>query len=113
MADTVSDAASPAKPAAPETQVRAQQQSAPGNDALPGNAIPLDTLEVPVTFELDRRLMSIAEIAALAPGYTFTLAKDPTGPVTIRVNGICMGTGRLVDLGGTLGVQLVSLERDK
>ena len=32
-----------------------------------------------------------------------------TRPVTLRANGKAIGTGRLVDLDGTLGVQVVSL----
>lgn len=82
-------------------------------DSSPETSINLDALEVTVTFELERRLMSIAEIAALAPGYTFTLPADTSGPVTVRANGNTLGTGRLVDVGGVLGVQLVRLEQEK
>ena len=106
---------------APETSASKEQQSMPETGALlhdsdappSANAINLDLLEVMVTFELERRLMSIAEITALTPGYTLTLATDPGGPVTIRANGKCLGYGRLVDVGGSLGVQLLSLEQEK
>ncbi len=83
------------------------------NTASPETAVNLDTLELTVTFELERRLMSIAEIAALTPGYTFTLPADTSGPVTVRANGKALATGRLVDVGGVLGVQLVRLEQEK
>ena len=71
----------------------------------------LEDLEVTVSFELERRLMSLAELGALVPGYTFALPPSMQGMVTIRVHGKALGTGRLVELGGSLGVQIVSLEQ--
>ena len=112
------NAAAPEAPAPPEAPVPENRQPMPGTsapavspDALPDSL--LGTLEVAVTFELDRRLMSITEIAALTPGYTFTLPVEANGPVTVRANGKSLGTGRLVDVGGVLGVQLVNLEREQ
>ena len=105
MADTPSDVTPKKEDAMPEF---------PANDAgSPESAINLDALEMTIFFELDRRLLSVAEIAALTPGYTFTLPASPSGPVTVRANGKPLGTGRLVDVGGVLGVQLVSLEQGK
>ena len=105
MADPLSDATPGKEAAAPES---------PANGAnAPENALNLGGLEVAVSFELDRRLMSLADIAALKPGYTFALPASPDSPVTIRANGKALGTGRLVDMGGVLGVQLVSLEQGK
>ena len=121
MADTLPDTVTQGNAASPESRLPGGQHPAPaaaapaGEDpaAPPEAAVNLDTLELTVTFELDRRLMSIAEIAALTPGYTFTLPADMGGPVTVRANGKSLGKGRLVDVGGVLGVQLVSLEREK
>ena len=99
--------------AAPETnhQEAAPQetpQETPGAVA-PSEPLNLDSLEVTVSFELERRLMSVAEIAALTPGYTFPLAVDPVAPVTLRAGGQNIGSGRLVDLNGTLGVQVTAI----
>ena len=105
MADTPSDAATPKEAAMPESPANAAN--------FPESGINLDALEMTISFELDRRLMTIAEIASLTPGYTFTLPASPSGPVTVRANGKPLGTGRLVDVGGVLGVQLVSLEQGK
>lgn len=66
-------------------------------------------IEVELCFELERRVMTIADMAALAPGCTFTLGCDPLAPVALRVNGTLIGTGRLVDISGILGVQVTSL----
>ena len=62
-----------------------------------------------LTFELERRLMTVRDVETLAPGYTFAFGGDALAPVTLYANGKSIGKGRLVDLNGTLGVQVVSL----
>jgi type III secretion protein Q len=71
----------------------------------------LDTgnIGLTLTFELERRMIPLRELNALTPGYTFPLDCDPLAPVTLRVNGTAVGTGRLVDMDGVLGVQICSL----
>ncbi len=66
-------------------------------------------LELPVVFELERRLLTVRDVEALAPGYTFALGGDALSPVTLTVNGRPVAKGRLVDLNGTLGVQLTEV----
>ena len=66
-------------------------------------------LELPVVFELERRLLTVRDVESLAPGYTFALGCDALAPVTLTVNGRSVGRGRLVDLNGMLGVQLVEV----
>ncbi len=68
----------------------------------------INQLEVTLSFELERRLMTVREIGELAPGYTFALGCDSTAPVTLRVNGKALGKGRLVDMNGILGVQIIA-----
>ena len=93
---------------APNTQVaKPAPQSLTSTEAL------LENLEVTVSFELERRLMSLAEIGALVPGYTFALPTTVKGAVNIMAQGQRLGTGRLVELEGTLGVQIVSLEQER
>ncbi|UQZ90958.1 hypothetical protein C4J81_17750 [Deltaproteobacteria bacterium Smac51] len=66
-------------------------------------------MELSVTFELERRIMTLGEIEALAPGVSFPLAVDGRSPVSVRVGGRTIGKARLVDLGGTLGLQITDL----
>lgn len=74
---------------------------------LPENAMPdTDALEVKLTFELENRTITVGEMKSLQPGYTFTLASDPGAPVTIVANGKPVAKGRLVDVNGSVGVQL-------
>jgi type III secretion system YscQ/HrcQ family protein len=71
----------------------------------------LAALEVTIHFELEKKLLPLAEIEALAPGRTFSLGTDPMSAVTITLEGQALATGRLVDLGGILGVQITRLLR--
>ncbi len=114
MNDTQPDAAVAEATAQEATaqEAPAQENAAPATAAL-AEQLNLDSLEVTLTFELERRLMSIAEIGALTPGYTFPLAVDPAAPVTLRVSGQTIGSGRLVDLNGTLGVQVTAINTGK
>ena len=68
-------------------------------------------IDVELCFELERRTMTVADLAAFVPGYTFTLGCDPLAPVSLRINGAVVGTGRLVDINGVLGVQVDTLAR--
>lgn len=76
-----------------------------------GNEQTFDTgaLELIVSFELERRLMSVQDISALSPGYTFAIGSDALSPVTVRVNGKAIGAGRLVDVQGVLDIQITEL----
>ena len=65
-----------------------------------------DELTVSLTFELESRTITLADLKRLAPGYAFRLGTDPSAPVTVRANGRAVARGRLVDLGGSLGVEL-------
>lgn len=67
-------------------------------------------LEVTLTFELERRRLTVRDVETLAPGYVFALGGDALSPVTLCVNGKAVGSGRLVDLSGTLGVQITRLD---
>lgn len=68
-----------------------------------------DTLEVKLTFELEERTVTLAEIKALEPGQVFTLTSDPQAQVTVVANGRPVAQGRLVDVNGAVGVQLTEL----
>ena len=66
----------------------------------------LNEIDIRLSFELDRRIITVGDLESLTPGYTFTLNCDVMSPVTIRANGKAIARGRLVDLDGTLGVQI-------
>ncbi len=63
-------------------------------------------IDIRLSFELDRTVITLGELSSLAPGYVFTLGCDAQTPVTVRANGKAIARGRLVDMDGTLGVQI-------
>ena len=66
-------------------------------------------IEIRLSFELDRRVITVGELAALTPGFTFPIAGDSDSVVTVRAQGKPFARGRIVDINGTLGVQLTEL----
>ena len=108
------DARPPETSAATPEQAETQSPTAITSDQadVPSQAsIDVSEFEVELCFELERRLMSVKEIAALTPGYTFSLGCSPLAPVTLRVHEKVLGTGSLVDLNGVLGVQITALHK--
>ena len=63
-------------------------------------------LEIRLSFELDRRLVTVGELSSIAPGFTFPLTNHADSLVIIRANGKAIARGRIVDMDGTLGVQI-------
>ncbi len=61
------------------------------------------------SFELDRRLLSITEMEALSPGYTFALTGDAVPTVAIKVNGTLLARGCIIDMDGHMGVQVTEM----
>ena len=79
------------------------------SNAQSSQAVDAAGLEFTVGFEVDRRLMTVEEISALRVGAVIALNCDHDAPVTLRAGGLDIGRGRLVDMGGTLGVQITAL----
>ena len=92
-----------------ETTMEPMNQETAAPEGAVSAGIAVAELEVPVLFELERRMLTVQDVASLAPGYTFALGGDPLAPVTLTVNGKAVARGRLVDLNGTLGVQLTEV----
>lgn len=67
----------------------------------------VEELTVELSFTLEERLVTLGELSRMREGTVLPLAVDPQAPVTIRANGRRVAKGRLVDLNGTLGVELL------
>jgi type III secretion protein Q len=97
-----------------ETSVAEETKAAPGpQPPSPGGApaapLPKD-LELPLRFEVGRRMATLQELEALAPGSVLAIDSDPNQPVTVTCHGQAVAKGALVDLGsGRLGVQLTGV----
>lgn len=67
---------------------------------------------VPITLEIElaRVEVPLGELARLEPGAVLPLALDRRGVVTLRVGERALGRGELVDVDGSVGVRIHSLE---
>jgi type III secretion system YscQ/HrcQ family protein len=82
-------------------------------DATPGlSQDDIGALEITLSLELDERRITIGELAVLAPGHILHTTASLDAPVTIKAGGKAVGRGRLVEVGGNLGVLIASLELD-
>jgi type III secretion protein Q len=69
-----------------------------------------DELEITLTFELDRKTVTVGDLKSIQAGYTFPMTNTTQAPVTILANGKPVARGRLVDLNGVIGVQVTDAE---
>ncbi len=86
----------------------AMSDGASGVDA--SGSVNTDDLNFEVAFEVDRRTLTYDEVTTLKPGSVVTLSCSKQSPVSIKVNGKVVGSGRLVDLGDNIGVQITELK---
>ncbi|MDR2720939.1 MAG: FliM/FliN family flagellar motor switch protein [Puniceicoccales bacterium] len=66
-----------------------------------------DNLSVTLTFETSRQKITLGELETIKSGYTFVCTNPTQTPVEIRANGTLIGYGRLVDVEGKFGVQVM------
>jgi type III secretion protein Q len=71
----------------------------------------LDDLPVRLTFELGKVMVPLQDLESMGPGYVFELARGPDQPLDIVANGRRIGRGRIVEVSGALGVQVVWIGR--
>ncbi|KVT54411.1 type III secretion system cytoplasmic ring protein SctQ [Burkholderia ubonensis] len=94
----------------------ADSRADPPDDDAPGAApepADLGDVDLPVHVEIDTLSLSIAELAALRPGYVLELplaARDV--PVRLVAYGQAIGGGRLVAVGAHLGVRIDRMAGD-
>jgi type III secretion protein Q len=81
--------------------------AAPAGEPVKGMEV--SDLQVQVVFEIDSRMMKVKELQALKPGMVLQTGKGLDAPVTLVVNGRRFGTGELVELGGKVGVRVLTL----
>ncbi|MBP3730482.1 MAG: FliM/FliN family flagellar motor switch protein [Mailhella sp.] len=67
-----------------------------------------DYLKMELDFELGQRDITIAKLNALTEGYSFSLHRGES-PVDIKINGTRLARGKIVDINGTLGVQVTEV----
>lgn len=78
-------------------------------DVEPSDLNALADLPVRLTFDLGERSLSLQELAAVGTGYVFDLGLSPRSGVNLRVNGLRIGEGEIVEIDGRLGVAVTRI----
>ncbi len=69
----------------------------------------LNDLTIRLSFDLGQQTKTLGELASLDTGHVFLLGMNSETPVNIRAEGRLIAQGRLVDVNGTLGVQIMQI----
>lgn len=84
----------------------------------PGSMVPnagesdlsaLADLPLRLTFDLGECALTLHELAAVGAGYVFDLGLAPRSSVNLRVNGLRVGEGEIVEIDGRLGVAVTRI----
>jgi type III secretion protein Q len=62
-----------------------------------------------ITFDIGEHHLTLHELAGVAPGHVFDLGLAPERAVNLRVNGMRIGEGELVDIDGRIGVAVTRI----
>jgi type III secretion protein Q len=93
---------------------RAAGRFGPDGFHVEETSMPTRTPQIPVTLEVElcRVDVPLGELARLAPGAVLPLAVDRRGQVTLRAGDRAMARGELVEVDGSIGVRIASLEAE-
>jgi type III secretion protein Q len=83
------------------------------SSGLEMDAPDLGQVPVRITFDLGERQISLAELAGVAAGHVFDLGLAPERAVNLRINGMRIGEGELVEIDGRIGVLVTRIAAPK
>lgn len=66
-------------------------------------------LPVRLTFDLGEHSLRLQELTTISAGYVFDLGLSPQGSVNLRVNGLRVGEGEIVEIDGRIGVAVTRI----
>ncbi|HCJ11749.1 MAG TPA: YscQ/HrcQ family type III secretion apparatus protein [Opitutae bacterium] len=87
------------------SEVKMESQP-PSKESVPAK-FTTEALRVLLSFEVGRKELTLAELQALKPGFTFEVGALLDKPIDIRANDSLIGKGELIEVGGKLGVRVV------
>ena len=67
---------------------------------------------VPVEVELDRKIMSVAELLSMEDGTVIKMSRSAGENIDIRVGGALVGFGEIVILEENMGVRITDFHED-
>jgi type III secretion system YscQ/HrcQ family protein len=71
-----------------------------------------DEIELPLKFSVGQKVMSLARLKALVVGQVIEIEHPDTDQVSVVCHGQTVALGRLIDLGGRMGVQITKINQN-
>lgn len=87
----------------------AQPPATSASAAFEAGVADLTDIPLRITFDLGERHIPLRELASIAPGHLFDLGLAPDSAVNLRINGVRVGVGELVEIGGRIGVAVMRI----
>lgn len=81
----------------------------PQIDSSATQEIPVDDIDVVLTFVTGRIVLQLGQLRSLYPGALLPIHRSADGRVSLEVNGKKIGHGELVDIAGSLAVEILEL----
>jgi type III secretion system YscQ/HrcQ family protein len=77
--------------------------------------LPVEEIPVELVFEIGQTEMTMGELKHLQPGYTIQLDEtiDRHKPITIKGNGVAVGTGEIVLIDDHLGIRILEFNKER
>lgn len=72
----------------------------------------LDALDVILSFEVGEKALSIQALRSITPGFAFELENPVQKPVVIKLNGVPIGQGELLQIGEKVGVRVIEFSHN-
>lgn len=95
-----------------QAPVRPSPAAAPKSATPPTNEMLTDTLEVQLAFTVGEKHLTLAELRAIKPGYSFEFDASIDAPIAVYANGHAIGKGELVQINERVGVRLTEFNDD-
>ncbi len=89
--------------------IQAEENSAPIQENIGMTQDELQNVPLNLTFELERRTMTLGEVEELHVGTNIMLSTDPLSPVTINISDIPYAKARIVEIDKGYGLQITEI----
>ena len=73
----------------------------------------VDNLKFEVDYVLDQKNMSLSEIKELTEGSVIDINPLALNHIKLCINGQCIGTGKIIDAGDSLAIEIQEISRKK
>ena len=73
----------------------------------------IDNLKFEVDYILDQKNMSLSEIKELTEGSVIDINPLALNHIKLSINGQCIGTGKIIDAGDSLAIEIQEISRKK